>query len=124
MHSTRRFFLRAAAVAGSALALPSCSTRAPRQKKRHDEKLNLLVIGVGGRGAGNLEGVRGENLVALCDIDRQQLVKTGKAFPDAQQFVDFRRALEMPGLDGVVISTPDHTHYPAAMMALSRGLDV
>jgi predicted dehydrogenase len=124
MRSTRRFFLRTAAAFGSALALPSCSSPAPRQKKRHDEKLNLLVIGVGGRGADNLGGVRSENLVGLCDIDRQQLVRAGKDFKDAQQFVDFRRALEMPSLDGVVISTPDHTHFPAAMMALSRGLDV
>jgi hypothetical protein len=122
MHSSRRFFLRAAALAGSAFALPSCSSAAPRPKKRHDEKLKLLVIGTGGRGAGNVDGVRSEDIVAVCDIDRLQLARSAKDFPNAQQFVDFRRALELPGLDGVVISTPDHTHFPAAMMALGLRL--
>lgn len=124
MTSTRRLFLKSAIAASSALLLPACRSLPVRKKRRHDEKLNLLVVGVGGRGRDNLNGVRGENVVALCDIDRLVLAEAGKGFPDAQLFVDFREALALPGLDGVVVSTPDHTHYPAAMMALDRGLDV
>ncbi|MEQ1631035.1 MAG: Gfo/Idh/MocA family oxidoreductase [Planctomycetota bacterium] len=124
MAFTRRSFLRTAAAAGTAFVLPSCSSQKPRGKKRPDEKLKIGIIGVGGRGADNLAGVRGEDIVALCDIDRQRLLHAAKDFPSARTFVDFRELIEMPMLDAVVISTPDHTHYPASMLALHKRLDV
>lgn len=122
---TRRAFLAAAAAAGGSTLLPACrSVIAPRPPKGPGERLRLGVIGVGGRGAANLQAVRGEDVVALCDVDRERLASAHQQFPEARPLVDFRRLLELPDLDGVVISTPDHTHYPAAMQALRRGLDV
>ncbi len=126
--SRRSFLLTAAAAAGSSLVIPSCVGGAfgPRQRKPKPSgaRLRLAVVGVGGRGGGNLEGVSGESIVALCDVDRNRLAAAHKGFPDAQVFADYREALALPDLDGAVISTPDHTHYPAAMFALRRGLDV
>lgn len=124
MASTRRSFLRGLALTGPVLAMSSCSSPQPRQRKPPGEKLRIGVIGVGGRGADNLAGVRGEDIVALCDVDRQRLTVAGRDFPSARAFVDFRELLELPGLEAVVISTPDHTHYPAAMMALHKRIDV
>lgn len=87
-----------------------------------------MVIGVGGRGAGNLQGVSGEEIAVLCDVDCKRLAAAAEKHPGARQVADFREILRdenaSEDLDGVVISTPDHTHYLPAMLALLRGLDV
>ena len=61
-----------------------------------------------------------QNLVALADIDSNLLAKGAARFPAAKKYADFRVMLEKEAdkLDGVVVSTPDHTHAPAAAMAL------
>jgi predicted dehydrogenase len=89
-----------------------------------NDKLNLGVIGVAGRAEGNIEGVQGENIVAVCDVDELYLAKAKERFPQAQAFQDFRKMLELPELDAVVISTADHTHAVATVAALGRGLHV
>lgn len=89
-----------------------------------DRKLNIGVIGVGNRGASNIAEINSENLVALCDVDREYLVAMSSRYPDAKTFADFRELLGQPELDAVLISTPDHTHYHAAMLAMRRGLHV
>jgi len=121
--STRRSFLRAAAAAVPALALPACRS-AGRPQRAPGDKLRLGVIGVRGRGGDNLGGVKGEEIAALCDVDRNHLAEAARQFPGAKTFADLRELLREPGLDAVVISTPDHVHYPAAAMALQQGLDV
>ena len=90
--STRRAFLaRSAAGMGAAaglLVLPSFG-RSP------NEKLNVAVIGVAGRGAANLEGVSEENIVALCDVDEKNLAAAAaKRFPKAKTYADFRKMLD------------------------------
>src|SRR5207237_4047115 len=77
-----------------------------------------------GRALSNIEGVEGENIVAVCDIDDRLLGEAKSRFPKAQTFEDFRKLIEMGGLDAVVISTADHTHAPAAAMALRMGKHV
>jgi predicted dehydrogenase len=90
------------------------------------DTLNLAVIGIGGRGAANLDGVKDQNIVALCDVDERRVGKAYEQFPKAQRFADFRKmfdALEKQ-IDGVVISTPDHTHFHPAWWAMERGKHV
>lgn len=87
-------------------------------------KLRIGVIGVANRGKPNLDGVAGEDIVALCDVDARFLAGAGERFPNAARFADYRQLLELDGLDAVVISTPDHHHAPPAEIALRRGLDV
>ncbi len=112
---------------GSTAALGTLATVAPRAlagKIGPNEKLDIGVIGTSGRALGNIEGVEGENIVAVCDID-DKLVDAAKGkFPKAKAFDDFRKLIEMPGLDAVVISTADHTHAPAAALALRMGKHV
>lgn len=118
---TRRTFLRNAAWAGSGLVILS-NSRSLRGTPANS-KLNIAGIGIGGRGADDIRGVAGENLVALCDVDERQAAKTFEQHPGAKRFKDFRRMLdEMHSqIDAVVIGTPDHTHAPAGMMAMKLG---
>ncbi|MHC4240449.1 MAG: Gfo/Idh/MocA family protein, partial [Planctomycetota bacterium] len=83
------------------------------------EKLNIAGIGVGGQGVRDLEQVSDENIVALCDVDEQRAAETFKLYPEAKVYRDFRRMLQKEKtIDAVIVTTPDHTHAVAAMMAL------
>lgn len=83
-------------------------------------KLNIAVIGVGGRGASNLGDVgRSENIVALCDVSEAALDAAQKKFPQARRFTDFRKLYEIERqFDAVVVSTCEHTHAFATLPAL------
>jgi predicted dehydrogenase len=118
---TRRTFLRNTVWAGSGLVILS-NSRLVRGTSANS-KLNIAGIGIGGRGAADIEGVASENLVALCDVDEVQAAKTFEQHPGAKRFKDFRKMLdEMHNqIDAVVIGTPDHTHAPAGMMAMKLG---
>ena len=82
----------------------------PRVRRRPDEPLRLALIGTGNRGWENLEEIRHERIVALCDVDRGLLGRARAGFPEASTFADFREliadARELD-LDGVVVATPD-----------------
>ena len=84
-------------------------------------KLNIGVVGVAGRGAGNLNGVKGENIVALCDVDAGKLAGAAKHFPRAKRYIDFRKMLGLKEIDAVVCSTPDFTHAVIGVAALKSG---
>jgi predicted dehydrogenase len=92
--------------------------------KSPNERLNLGIIGTANRARANIDGVKGENIVALCDIDENYLNKASNDFPSAQIFHDFRELLAVPELEAVVVSTADHTHAVATAAALRRGLHV
>ncbi len=121
---SRRRFLQYGAMAAGSLLLPSCQTAPKRRTFAPGEKVNIGVIGVANRGAANLNGVAGENIVALCDVDQRYLSRAAEKFPGAKTYVDFRDLIRAGGIDAVVVSTPDHTHAPASAMALRAGLDV
>ena len=90
------------------------------------DKLNIACIGVGGQGGGNVDAVRGQNLVALCDVDARRSARSLKKYPDVKQYRDFRKMLDEMDkqIDAVVVSTPDHTHAVACMAAIKRGKHV
>lgn len=119
---TRRQFLRNSTASGLTLWLGSRSLFG--QEQSPNNKLNIGIIGTANRAAANIDGVKGENIVAVCDIDDNYLAKIQQQFPAAKTFNDFRKLLETPGLDAVVVSTPDHIHAPAAAAALRLGLHV
>src|SRR3954469_12291955 len=118
----RRDFLRQVAAAGSALAIGHGSIG--RAKAAPNERLNIGIIGTSGRALGNIEGVQGENIVAVCDIDDRLLGRAKDRFPAARTYVDFRDLVEARDIDAVVISTADHTHVPAAVRAMRLGKHV
>jgi predicted dehydrogenase len=124
-HSTnRRNFIKSTAVGGAGLYVSGSPLFA--QSKSANEKLNVAVIGVAGRGSANLSGVSGENIVALCDVDELRLAKAATRHGKAKKFNDYRKMLdEYAGqIDAVVVSTPDHNHAPASVMAMKLGKHV
>jgi len=121
---TRRRFLRQAAVTGSAAAVAGTFVAPASSALRSpNDKLNIGIVGPGGRGAANLQGVSTENIVALCDVDERRSAGALAEFPRAKQYRDFRRMLgELDKqIDAVVVSTPDHTHAAASVMAMKMG---
>ena len=90
------------------------------------DKLNLAIIGIGGQGAANLADLKRQNIVALCDVDEKRGEKAFEEFPQARRFTDFRKMFDgmEREIDGVVISTPDHTHFHPAWWAIERGKHV
>ena len=120
---TRRTALKTSLAIGAGVWLgTSRSARAASA----NEKLNIAFIGVGGRGEANLNGLRGENVVALCDVDDERAGGAYERFPKAKKFSDFRRMYDdIAGeIDAVAISTPDHTHFHPAYAAMQLGKHV
>jgi predicted dehydrogenase len=124
--SRRQFLVSSALAAGTAAlgAGSSPAARAAARKASPGQKLNLAVIGVGGRGGANLKGVAGENIVALCDVDEQRLAAAAQKFPGAKTYVDWRKCLEQKDIEAVVCSTTDHTHAFINLWAMNRGKHV
>ena len=118
----RRSFLKQASIGTAAVWL--ASHRAFSSGRSANEKLNIGVIGVANRASANLSGVKSENIVALCDIDENFLQRAAARHPQARIYRDFRKLLEQPGLDAVVVSTADHTHAAASVMAMRLGMHV
>lgn len=122
---SRRIFLM-----GSAAVIGGCATgqRAAKRSFRYrspNEKLNIAGIGVGGKGRSDMVGCAGENIVALCDVDWNRAAESFERFPKARRYKDFRKMLEkQKDIDAVVVTTPDHTHYVAAMTAMQLGKHV
>ena len=92
------------------------------------DQLNIAVIGGGGKGysdAVNVYNNGASHIAAICDVDWNQASRAFKKFPKAQKYKDFRRMLdEVKDIDAVTVSTPDHTHAVAAMMAIKSGKHV
>jgi len=120
--TNRRKFLKTTAVVGAgyfaAAGLRADDSNSP------NEQVNIASIGVGGKGDSDSRdaGTKG-NLVAICDIDNNNLRKKGIAFPKAKQYRDYRKMLDEFGksIDAVTVSTPDHSHAPASLMAMRMG---
>lgn len=90
-----------------------------------NEKLNIAIIGAGGRGGANTNGVRSENIVALCDVNQKNLDSAAARFPKAKTFNDFRKLFDQQkNYDAVVVSTCEHTHAFATLPALQLGKHV
>ena len=97
--------------------------------KSANSKLNIAFIGSGGWIARQPyeQGCSEENLVAFCDVDRNLSAENMKNWRTTQPFFDdFRVMLDKmhKDIDAVVVSTPDHTHFAATLMAMERGIHV
>jgi hypothetical protein len=138
MRTNRRAFMRGTVGTAAALALTGCEAlsgktrcvNAPRFRKP-GERLNIGVVGVGGKGWSNWEPMfkMGENIVALCDTDQNPvdaaLAIVRERNPDVRGFSDYRKMFDAcKELDVVLVSTPDHTHAPAAIRAMKMGCHV
>jgi len=120
----RRDFMSAAAAVAAFTIVPSHVLGGPRRVPP-SEKLNIAGVGIGGRGAGDLDEVGSENIVALCDVDDRYAADVFKRYPNAKKYHDFRKMLDKEkNIDAVVIATPDHTHAVVALTAIKMGKHV
>jgi predicted dehydrogenase len=126
---SRRAFLAATT---TSVVLSGCVTRRvntarviPR-KVSPNHRINIVGIGVGGMGFNDIMGCSKENVVAVCDVDWKRCEEAFYKLPDAKRFRDYRHMLEKMDkeIDAVVVSTPDHTHAPAAYTAMMLGKHV
>jgi predicted dehydrogenase len=98
----------------------------PRRVLGANERLNVAGIGVGGKGSSDIRECGDEDVVALCDVDDERAAKSYSRFPDAKRYKDYRKMFDVEGkrIDAVTVSTPDHTHAHAAILAMSLGKHV
>ena len=122
----RNFVKSGGVVMGSALTFPNILAC-----KNLNSKLNIALIGVGGRGIQNWQPIiNSENIVAMCDVDDRWASKALKRIKEShanvKRFKDYRVMFDkMQNLiDAVIISTPDHTHFHAAITAMELGIHV
>jgi len=121
---TRRNWLKAAACGGAGILILHNSRSA--RSYQANEKLNLAIIGAGGRGKSNLDAVAGENILALCDVNEQKAASAFAQYPEAKKYRDYRKLWDdlEDQIDAAVVSTTNHSHAPATVMALRRGKHV
>ncbi len=124
--NSRRSFLKGLTVTtASGIIMPNLLLRA--QDTPASKKLGIACIGVGGKGYSDMMNASFENeIVAICDVDAKNLAKAAAKFPNAKQYKDFRKMLDENDklIDAVTVSTPDHSHFPAAMHAIALGKHV
>ncbi len=122
-HSTnRRRFLQTTAASGIGFWVAAGATAQP--SKSPNEQVAIACIGIGGRGSNDSDDAsRHGRVVAICDVDDGTRNAGEKRFPGAKRYKDFRKLLDEMGksIDAVTVATPDHTHAPAALMAMRMG---
>ena len=123
---TRRRFIKHSALGLGSSAVGFSAPWFSRAQSSPNGQLRIAAIGTGGRAAANIAGVAHEHIAALCDVDQNLLGKASEKWPQAKRYSDFRVMLEKESekIDAVLVGTPDHTHAPAAAMAMRLGKHV
>ncbi len=126
LHSTsRRRFLEACSAGVAAGCLAPATIRAASA----NGVLQHACIGVGGMGRhdrGQFAAHKGARVVAICDVDRNNLDLAARDFPDARKYEDWRELIAKEGdkIDSVNVSVPDHMHAAIALTAIAAGKHV
>lgn len=132
MKTNRRLFLKTAGAA-TLFGLGGCSSfNMAGSAASPNGKIRMAFVGVGNRGGSNLQSFAFfkdlVDVVALCDTDMggEATLPALKAFPSVPRYRDFRRMFDEMGssIDAVCVSTPDFSHFPVAMLAMSLGKHV
>jgi predicted dehydrogenase len=115
----RRQFVKRAALAASSILI------APRLKlfgaDAPSNKLNVALLGTWGRAEAHFGVLSKENVVAICDVNEKHLAFGAQKFPQAKQYVDWRKCLDQNDIDAVVCCTLDHTHAFITNWSMNRG---
>jgi predicted dehydrogenase len=125
---SRKSFIKKSALASSFFFVPR-HVLGGKGYTAPSDRLNLAAIGAGGKGFTDIRNasVGGrERVSALCDVDFSGSAQRAvEEYPDASRYHDFREMLDRESdIDAVTISTPDHTHAPAAKLAMEKGIHV
>jgi predicted dehydrogenase len=131
----RRDFIKNAAGVGATLGVAAKAFARPAAKVSGrvlgaNDRINVGVIGVGGRGsylagvfAGISERTNDCKVVAVCDVyEKRKRLNSEKLKCDG--FLDYREVISKPDIDAIVVATPDHWHAKIALEAMDSGKDV
>ena len=111
---SRREFIKTTAASSAILGFPAIT-----HSKSPNGKLNVGLIGVGGRGRSHVNACRYEDIVALCDVNANSLKGALKTAPEARTYKDLRDFFgKLEDIDAVVVATTEHTHAFATLPAL------
>lgn len=126
---SRRTFLKAGAAVTAALAAAPGNVFAKtgkRKKASPGDRLNILGVGIGGRGSSDLRELESQNIIGLCDTDWKYAASVFARYPDAKRYSDYRVMFDelLSDADAVMVATPDHTHAIIAAEALAAGKHV
>ena len=125
--SSRRAFLKTLAAGAAGLSTFGMTAASYARIRGASDRIRVGMIGVGRQARGHLNGFMSERdvqVAAVCDVYRPNLDWAAARAPDALAHTDFRRVLDDPGIDAVVVSTPDHWHALPTVMACDAGKDV
>ena len=124
-NSRRDFLKKTSFLSAGVTILPSSVVNGLGHKAPSD-KLNIVGVGIGGKGHINLKGMSTENIIGLCDVDWKYADRCFNDFPKAKKYKDWRRMFDELGdaIDGVMIATADHSHAGIAATAISMGKHV
>lgn len=124
---SRRKFLKtgAAALAGITIA-PSSILGMSHGHISPSDKLNIIGVGIGGRGAHVIRSMNSQNIIGLCDVDWKYSEHVFNEYPKAKRYKDYRKMFDEIGksADAVVVATADHTHALVASQAMLMGKHV
>ena len=123
---SRRDFLKKAAVAAAGLTIVPSKTIAGLGHKAPSDTMNIVGIGIGGKGHPNLVGMKTENIIGLCDIDWKYAKGVFERHPNAKKYWDYRKMYDEMGksIDAVLVATADHTHAIITADAMTMGKHV
>tara|TARA_R110000851_G_scaffold30324_5_gene82819 strand:- start:144 stop:1658 length:1515 start_codon:yes stop_codon:yes gene_type:complete len=123
---TRRSFISKTGVAAAGITILPSNVISGLGHKAPSDKLNIVGVGVGSMGFGNLRNLQSENIVGLCDVDWKYAKNCFDHFPKAKRYKDFRVMYDEMGndFDAVLVATADHTHAIVAADAMVRGKHV
>ena len=121
--NTRRQFVKSTALAAGGLMIVPRHVLG-RGFLSPSDKVNVAIVGAGGRGAAHVDAFGSQNIVALCDVDDEQAKNSFEKHPNAKRYKDFRKMLEQKDIDAVVVATPDHSHAVIATAAMGLGKHV
>jgi len=124
--TTRRDFIKKTTGITAGFTIIPSFTLSGLGYKVPSDKLNIVGIGVGGKGFANLKAMSSENIIGLCDVDWKYAEECFNNFPDAKKYWDWRKMFDELGksIDGVLIATPDHTHAVISSAAIQMGKHV
>ena len=96
-----------------------------------NDKINLACCGIGNRGASvirDLYATGAANVISLCDVNlgAEKTIKSMQMHPSASQHKDFRKMFDKMGdkIDAISVATPDFSHFPITILAMSLGKHV
>ena len=124
--SRRKFLEKGTAAAISFAVVPNVVLGKKFGHTAPSDKLNILGVGIGGRGASVLRGLKSENIIGLCDVDWKYADRVFQEYPKAKKYNDYRRMYSemLKSADAVVVATADHTHAIVAADAMTAGKHV